>query len=109
VVATVDAQLKRRPLVPSSEDPATPFVPDRYHPQAYLKNLLVDPSYRRQGIAAALVGAVRDYAVAEGASVVVLHVDRENVGAVRLYMGAGFRFDEEGEGGEEGRMVAWIE
>ena len=56
-----------------------------------LRDLYVDPRARRQGAAAALVSAVREAAVAAGATRLSLVTEPDNHAALRLYRGLGFR------------------
>ncbi|TKG64299.1 GNAT family N-acetyltransferase [Prauserella endophytica] len=53
--------------------------------------LAVDPGYRRQGLATALMAGIGGWAVAHGATRCVLQVSVGNTGALALYEGLGFR------------------
>lgn len=57
---------------------------------AHLYALWVDPKARREGVGAALVDAICDWARERGATVIELSVTVGNVGATRLYERAGF-------------------
>jgi RimJ/RimL family protein N-acetyltransferase len=62
-------------------------------PYVCLKNLRVDERMQRQGIASCLVQAVKDYAKKiEAVDVVILQVDQNNDGAIRLYENHGFEY-----------------
>ncbi len=56
-----------------------------------LRDLYVLPGYRRQGTAAALVGAVREAALAAGASRLSLVTELDNHAALGLYRRLGFK------------------
>ena len=56
-----------------------------------LRDLFVLPGYRRRGAAAALVGAVRDAALAAGATRLSLVTELDNEEALGLYRKLGFR------------------
>jgi ribosomal protein S18 acetylase RimI-like enzyme len=56
-----------------------------------LRDLYVRPESRRQGAAAALVGAVREAALAAGATRLSLVTEPDNHAALGLYRGLGFR------------------
>jgi ribosomal protein S18 acetylase RimI-like enzyme len=84
VVGVVDAILQHYRPIPDV-DLSLPYV--------YLRNLRVDERMRRQGVASCLVQAVNDYAKeTDGVDVVLLHVDQENDGAIRLYKNHGFEY-----------------
>ncbi len=55
-----------------------------------LRDLYVLPGSRRQGVAAALVGAVRDAALAAGATRLSLVTEPDNIAALDLYRRLGF-------------------
>ncbi len=58
---------------------------------AFIKDLAVDPSYRRQGLGAALLHEAFRAFKARGASFIDLKVDADNPsGALRLYHAQGF-------------------
>lgn len=57
----------------------------------YIYDLAVDEACRRQGIATALIGAVRDIARARGGWVVMVQADYEDDPAVALYTKLGRR------------------
>ena len=58
----------------------------------YVSNACVDPCARRRGVARLMMDVIDDIAPRElGASSLALHVDRDNVPAVRLYESVGFR------------------
>jgi GNAT superfamily N-acetyltransferase len=56
-----------------------------------LRDLYVLPGFRRQGAAAALVGAVREAALAAGATRLSLATELDNQAALSLYRKLGFR------------------
>ncbi len=58
--------------------------------QWWLSGLVVDPAYRRQRVATALVAACIDYARNKGASAVRSETDVENLASIRLHEGVGF-------------------
>lgn len=58
--------------------------------EAEILTLAVDPAFRRQGLARALVEAAAGIARAAEADVMFLEVSAENLPAVGLYEGAGF-------------------
>lgn len=57
---------------------------------ADLHRIVVDPGYRRAGLARQLMAAGLSWAADEGATRVVLEVRPDNQGAVELYRGLGF-------------------
>lgn len=59
-------------------------------PRAHLASLAVAPAWRRQGIARLLLGDAVTKASAAGARWLVLEVDADNLGALRLYRSDGF-------------------
>jgi ribosomal protein S18 acetylase RimI-like enzyme len=64
----------------------------------YIQTIEVAPDWRGQGIGAELLRRVEGSARAAGAEYIWLHVDAENVAAIRLYEANGYR----NEGREEG-------
>ncbi len=56
-----------------------------------VRDLYVIPGARRRGVAAALVGAVRDAALVAGATRLSLVTEPDNAAALSLYRGLGFR------------------
>lgn len=56
-----------------------------------LRDLYVPPRFRRHGAAAALVSAVRDAALAAGATRLTLVTEPDNLAALGLYRTLGFR------------------
>jgi [ribosomal protein S18]-alanine N-acetyltransferase len=60
--------------------------------ELHINNLAVDPSWRRRGIASALLTFVLREAAAEGAARATLEVRRSNEAARRLYETFGFAF-----------------
>lgn len=58
--------------------------------RAYLFNVCVTPSARRQGVAAALLESAHAMAAAAGVKVLYVHVEEGNASARRLYTSAGF-------------------
>ena len=61
--------------------------PDLYHAagSCYVEELVVDPSWRGQGIGGALLDEVLDRAAEAGCAEVSLSVMPDNAGAIRLY------------------------
>lgn len=59
-------------------------------PIAYIQTLEVLPANRGQGIGAELLNRIQSSARAAGAHTIWLHVDTENVSAIRLYERHGF-------------------
>lgn len=59
----------------------------------YIYDLAVDPSYRRQGLATALIGALQDIAHARGGWVVFVQADtdEDDAAAIALYTSLGTR------------------
>lgn len=55
-----------------------------------ITSVWVDPAHRGQGLAAQLMAAVRDHAVAGGATELALWVTDRNTAAIRLYDSLGF-------------------
>jgi ribosomal protein S18 acetylase RimI-like enzyme len=60
---------------------------------AYLKTIEVLPALRARGLGAELLAACERSARAAGASLLWLHVDEENAGAIRLYQRHGYVFE----------------
>lgn len=58
--------------------------------EAHILNLCVEPSYRRRGIAAYMLGELLDIAVQSGARTAFLEVRPSNPGAIALYEQVGF-------------------
>ena len=89
-----------------SAQPRAPSLPDADggggvpSPHVYVANLRVDEGMRRRGVAAALLSSViswneeRDNSRDGGATAtpLVLSVDNDNVGAIRLYERFGFDY-----------------
>jgi len=57
---------------------------------AYIETIEVAPEYRGKGIGSELLRRIEGSARGVGAEVVLLHVDEENTGAIRLYQTHGF-------------------
>lgn len=57
---------------------------------AYIQTIEVAPAFRGRGIGGELLGRMQDTARAAGALVLWLHVDAENVAAIRLYETHGY-------------------
>ena len=113
VVGVVSAQLRRRsPLIagPSSNDEnendsldstALPSVPIP-SPHIYVAYMRVDDKMRRRGVGIELLLAVKEYAKTWGEEMdenipMVLSVDNDNVGAIRLYEMFGFEYLEKND------------
>ena len=106
IVGVVSAQLRHRaPLIagPSSDD-ATPLpsvsIPS---PHVYVANMLVHDKMRRKGVGMALLSSVLQYTKSWNKKImddddekipipIVLSVDSDNVGAIKLYEQFGFDF-----------------
>jgi GNAT superfamily N-acetyltransferase len=74
-----------------------------------LVGMWVDPSARRQGIAAQLIHRVAAWATAAGATMLVLDVVASNAQAIALYDRAGFvRFDGEAMGERASGEVRFV-
>lgn len=58
---------------------------------AYIQTLEVLPDMRGQGIGGELLRRLEQSSQAAGATVIWLHVDETNAGAIRLYESAGYR------------------
>lgn len=96
VVGVINAQIKRK--VGGSRIDATNNNNNNHNnndipwPHVSLKNLNVHTDFRRQGLASALVNQVKQYAEKEAINAIVLEVECDNHGAVRLYLKEGFKF-----------------
>lgn len=55
-----------------------------------IHTLSVDPAYRKQGVATALIKFYEEYAAAEGCTNLRLDTNRENTPARRLYLNLGY-------------------
>jgi ribosomal protein S18 acetylase RimI-like enzyme len=55
-----------------------------------IRDLFVQPSYRRLGVGRDLLALVRDAAIASGALRLVLHTEDDNDAALRLYADSGY-------------------
>ena len=58
---------------------------------AYIQTIEVAPAHRNQGIGSELLRRMEDSAQAAGATVIWLHVDAANEGAIHLYQAHGYR------------------
>jgi ribosomal protein S18 acetylase RimI-like enzyme len=58
---------------------------------AYIQTIEVEPAMRRLGVGGELMRRVEQSASAAGATAIWLHVDAENLGAIRLYEAHGYR------------------
>lgn len=67
------------------------LLPTKVYGRYLVANVAVNPAYRRQGIARALMDAAADDVRAKQGRVILLQVVKENVGAVRLYETLGYR------------------
>jgi ribosomal protein S18 acetylase RimI-like enzyme len=56
----------------------------------YLSNVAVYPEYRGRGVGATLIAAAEGQAANAGCSAIVLDVETDNAGAIRLYRKLGF-------------------
>jgi ribosomal-protein-alanine N-acetyltransferase len=63
------------------------FILDEVH----LGNLAVDPRYRRQGVARALLSRLVERSRRRGSTFITLEVRAQNTAAIALYEGLGFR------------------
>lgn len=91
LVEELERDARRRPLVVVDRGEVAGFlmawiVADEYH----VVNLAVDPARRRRGLAARLLAAGLDEAVAGGCRLATLEVRVSNAGAIAFYEGAGF-------------------
>ena len=59
--------------------------------EGYITNVAVSPACRRQGVARALLDALKRRAAEKGLAFVTLEVRASNAAAIALYEGAGFR------------------
>jgi ribosomal-protein-alanine N-acetyltransferase len=89
------ATLQRRVLVAEDEGAVAGFavytlLMPVFPPDAELESLAVGTRYRRRGLAAALLAAVKAAAVAAGAQSLLLEVRSGNAPALALYRVAGF-------------------
>lgn len=66
------------------------FVPDPDGPQAHVTNIVVEPSARRQGVAAQLMGELARASLAHGCMAWTLEVRASNTAAQELYRRFGF-------------------
>jgi ribosomal protein S18 acetylase RimI-like enzyme len=60
-------------------------------PHIYVTNMKVDENMRRRGIASDLLTAVSSYAESQDVGSIILDVDNDNVGAIKLYEKSGYR------------------
>jgi hypothetical protein len=67
-----------------------PPFPSNAPMRAYISNMAVTPSARRQGLAKTLCAACGRVAKAWGEPCVLLHVAADNASAQQLYLGCGF-------------------
>ena len=61
--------------------------------EGYVTNVAVSPDARRQGIARALLQALREYGTAHSLTRITLEVRLSNAAAIALYEGAGYTRD----------------
>jgi aminoglycoside 3-N-acetyltransferase I len=61
--------------------------------EVYIYDLAVDEDHRRQGVATALIEALKPLAVARGASVIFVQADDVDPPAIALYTKLGMRED----------------
>ena len=64
-------------------------------PNWILNDLYVEPAGRGKGVATALMGAARQLAVDTGAAELFLQTARDNTTAQSLYVGLGYKRDDE--------------
>ena len=79
-------------------------------PHVFVANMLVETIMRRKGVASDLLDAIRKYATDWSEHIgekvpLVLNVDNDNGGAIRLYEKAGFQYI--GKKDDSGTMVLW--
>ncbi|HTW81673.1 MAG TPA: N-acetyltransferase [Terracidiphilus sp.] len=63
---------------------------DSANPTAYIQTIEVLPNFRRMGVAGELMRRLEGSAIEAGACLIWLHVDAENLAAIRLYEKKGF-------------------
>lgn len=78
------------PLYSQAEAALPPPFPSNAPMRAYISNMAVVPSARRQGLAKTLCSACGRIAKAWGEPCVLLHVASDNTSAQQLYAGCGF-------------------
>lgn len=81
---------------------------DEFGIAAYIQTLEVAQEQRGQGIGSELMRRMESSARQAGASLIWLHVDAENAGAIRLYEAHGYRFEGRQEGYYTNRHDALI-
>lgn len=67
------------------------FTPEPEHETAYIQTLEVLPDDRRKGIGLELLRRMEASSIAAGATLIWLHVDTENEGAIHLYRSEGYQ------------------
>jgi ribosomal-protein-alanine N-acetyltransferase len=70
---------------------AATLLLDHQENRCELDSIAVHPAARRQGVGAALLRAVLDWAAQQGANHLALEVRAGNIAAIRLYQGLGLR------------------
>lgn len=96
VIGVVSAQIRNRQVI-NTGNAIDQKVSDldmeqlTSQPHVYLANMKVDENMRRQGVASDLLSTVRSYAESHGVEVILLDVDNENVGAIKLYLHNGYQ------------------
>jgi ribosomal protein S18 acetylase RimI-like enzyme len=81
---------------------------DEFSTVAYIQTLEVAEDQRGKGIGTELLRRMESSARQAGASIIWLHVDAENAGAIRLYEAHGYRFEGRQEGYYTNRRDALI-
>ena len=113
IVGVVSAQLRRRlPLIVGTE-PAPTAMWDSVtlpSPHVFVANMSVDTIMRRKGVASELLDAIGKYATDWSDHIgekvpLVLTVDNDNGGAIRLYEKVGFQYM--GKNDDSGTMILW--
>jgi len=66
---------------------------ERERSEIYIYDLAVAAAHRRQGVATALIDALKPIAVARGAYVIFVQADHGDAPAIALYTGMGTRED----------------
>lgn len=84
------------PIIGTADMQQVPISGDDFY--CYVSNVCVDPCARKRGVARVMMDVVDVLAVRDlGATALVLHVDADNIPAVRLYESVGFYELEHGD------------